>query len=72
MREREESTMYLSQQQFYHRSQHYIFKNCEEKFDFKGRFGNTQNLKITITLSGEHQSQNAAVAMMGIEVLRQY
>lgn len=62
------STMYLYQQQF---DQMTLYADeHEQQFRFEGLFRNIDD--ITITLSGAHQLHNAAVAIMGIEVLRQY
>ncbi|TBL81870.1 bifunctional folylpolyglutamate synthase/dihydrofolate synthase [Paenibacillus thalictri] len=42
----------------------------EQKFDFTGPFRTVPG--VTISLNGYHQNKNAAVALMTIEVLRQY
>jgi dihydrofolate synthase/folylpolyglutamate synthase len=42
----------------------------EQKFSFQGPFRALQSL--TVTLNGAHQIMNAAVAVMTLEVLRQY
>ncbi|BBI32526.1 bifunctional folylpolyglutamate synthase/dihydrofolate synthase [Cohnella abietis] len=42
----------------------------EQKFSFQGPFRALQSL--TVTLNGAHQVSNAAVAVMTLEVLRQY
>ncbi|WP_373231392.1 folylpolyglutamate synthase/dihydrofolate synthase family protein [Cohnella sp.] len=54
---------------------HYTYKPInmaedEQKFSFQGPFRVLQSL--TVTLNGAHQIMNAAVAIMTIEVLRQY
>src|SRR5690606_18125004 len=41
-----------------------------QAFDFEGPFRNIPN--VTITMDGAHQQSNAALALMTIEVLRQY
>jgi len=62
------SSLYLYQQQF---DQMPLYVDeFEQQFRFEGLFRNIED--VTITLSGSHQRQNAAVAMMGIEILRQY
>lgn len=40
-----------------------------QSFNFKGPF---RDLQVGIAMKGEHQLSNAAVAMMALEVLRQY
>lgn len=62
------STMYLYQHQF-DQMPLYVDEQ-EQQFRFEGLFRNID--EVTITLNGPHQLQNAAVALMGIEVLRQY
>ncbi|URN92891.1 MAG: bifunctional folylpolyglutamate synthase/dihydrofolate synthase [Candidatus Pristimantibacillus lignocellulolyticus] len=62
------STIYLYQQQF-DQMPLYVDES-EQQFRFEGLFRNIED--VTITLSGAHQRQNAAVAMMAIEILRQY
>jgi dihydrofolate synthase/folylpolyglutamate synthase len=42
----------------------------EQKFSFQGPFRALQSL--TVTLNGAHQLKNAAVAVMTLEILRQY
>lgn len=46
------------------------FEKDRQSFDFKGPFRDIP--QVGIGLNGEHQMQNAAVAMMTLEVLRQY
>lgn len=62
------STMYLYEQQF-DQMPLYIDEQ-EQQFRFEGLFRNIED--VTITLKGEHQRHNAAVALMTIELLRQY
>ncbi|MFC5468322.1 bifunctional folylpolyglutamate synthase/dihydrofolate synthase [Cohnella suwonensis] len=46
------------------------FKENEQTFIFQGPFRKVQSL--TISLNGAHQVENAATAIMALEVLRQY
>jgi len=62
------STLYLYQQQF-DQMPLYVDEQ-EQQFRFEGMFRNLED--VTITMKGAHQRQNAAVALMTIEVLRQY
>jgi len=62
------STLYQYQKQF---DQMPLFVDeHEQQFRFEGIFRNIE--EVTITMKGAHQRQNAAVALMTIEVLRQY
>jgi len=62
------STMYLYQEQF---DQMPLYVDAQEQqFRFEGLFRNIED--VTITMQGEHQRQNAAVALMTLELLRQY
>jgi dihydrofolate synthase / folylpolyglutamate synthase len=68
MAQAQKATLYQLGDQFsYQPSQ--IAEN-EQKFSFQGPFRALQSL--TITLNGAHQITNAAVAVMTLEVLRQY
>jgi len=62
------STLYLLGKQFA-----YEYKNGDwdrQTFNFTGPFRRLDGL--TVSLNGEHQVKNAAVAVMALEVLRQY
>ncbi|CAG7655359.1 bifunctional folylpolyglutamate synthase/dihydrofolate synthase [Paenibacillus allorhizosphaerae] len=62
------STLYLMGREF-----RYTMKSSKENeqvFDFEGVFRNLP--EMTISMNGPHQPKNAAVALMTIEVLRQY
>lgn len=62
------STMYLYGKDF---DQAPLFVDeQEQQFRFEGVFRNVE--EVTIHLAGEHQRHNAAVALMTLEVLRQY
>lgn len=62
------STLYQYQKQF-DQMPLYVDEH-EQQFRFEGIFRNIE--EVTITMKGAHQRQNAAVALMTIEVLRQY
>jgi len=62
------STMYLYNKDF--EQQPLYIDEFEQQFRFEGVFRNIE--EVTIHLIGEHQRQNAAVALMTLEVLRQY
>jgi len=62
------SSLYLYQQQF-DQMPLYVDEQ-EQQFRFEGIFRDIE--EVTITLKGAHQRHNAAVALMTIEVLRQY
>lgn len=61
---------------FYQLGDHFTYQRAtdfsreEEKFDFVGPFRELRELKISML--GEHQVKNAALAVMVLEVLRQY
>jgi len=62
------STLYELGRQFrYHTRE---VQEGMQSFDFEGLFRNLPNVKIT--MNGTHQQTNAALALMTIEVLRQY
>jgi dihydrofolate synthase/folylpolyglutamate synthase len=66
--EESRSTLYLMGEQF-----NYVRKTHDEfgqTFDFSGPFRDL--VDVEIQLLGEHQVKNAAVALMTLEVLRQY
>lgn len=66
--EESRSTLYLLGEQF-----SYVRKSHDEwgqTFDFSGPFRTLNDVEIA--LLGEHQVKNAAVALMALEVLRQY
>jgi len=65
---RKKSTLYTYQVQF-DEMPLYIDEQ-EQQFRFEGLFRHIE--EVTITLHGAHQRQNAAVALMTLEVLRQY
>lgn len=62
------ATLYLLDDQYSYNS----LKTAEDEqiFSFQGPFRTLQSL--TVTLNGAHQVKNAAVAVMTLEVLRQY
>jgi dihydrofolate synthase/folylpolyglutamate synthase len=61
-------TMYAWREQFdFHILSH---ERDQQTFHFRGPFREIP--QVTIALNGEHQIQNAAVAIMTLEVLRQY
>ncbi|WP_313996089.1 folylpolyglutamate synthase/dihydrofolate synthase family protein [uncultured Paenibacillus sp.] len=62
------STLYLMGEQF--RESPLAVKENEQTFRFEGLFRTIEPL--TVTLNGAHQRANAAVAVMTLEVLRQY
>ncbi|MBB3109893.1 dihydrofolate synthase/folylpolyglutamate synthase [Paenibacillus phyllosphaerae] len=62
------STLYLLGEAF--RQEAIEVTESEQSFRFEGPFRHLESLSIT--LSGEHQRLNAAVAVMTLEVLRQY
>ncbi|WP_156889660.1 bifunctional folylpolyglutamate synthase/dihydrofolate synthase [Paenibacillus harenae] len=62
------STLYLLGEQY--RETALSLREDEQNFRFTGLFRTIEPL--TITLNGEHQRTNAAVAVMTLEVLRQY
>lgn len=62
------STMYLLGEQF--RETAVDIKEDEQTFRFQGLFRDIETLSIR--LNGAHQRTNAAVAIMAVEVLRQY
>ncbi|TYP73861.1 bifunctional folylpolyglutamate synthase/dihydrofolate synthase [Paenibacillus methanolicus] len=62
------STLYLLGEQFHERNGHAA--DDEQSFRFEGPFRAIDQLAIT--LRGAHQRTNAAVAVMALEVLRQY
>ncbi|WP_391563796.1 bifunctional folylpolyglutamate synthase/dihydrofolate synthase [Paenibacillus cremeus] len=62
------STLYLLGREF--RYDMRVTKEDEQTFDFSGLFRNIP--EMTISLNGSHQPKNAAVALMTLEVLRQY
>lgn len=65
--ERKRSTLYLAGEQFSYRR--LGGDGDSQVFAFKGPF---RELEIEISLQGEHQCENAACAMMTLEVLRHY
>ncbi|GGG74333.1 bifunctional folylpolyglutamate synthase/dihydrofolate synthase [Paenibacillus radicis (ex Gao et al. 2016)] len=62
------STLYLLGEQFKFNS--LSVQEDEQSFSFEGLFRPIE--KLTISLNGAHQMTNAAVAVMTLEVLRQY
>ncbi|MFC4776455.1 bifunctional folylpolyglutamate synthase/dihydrofolate synthase [Paenibacillus sp. GCM10023252] len=62
------STLYLYGEKFHMTP--VAVKEDEQQFEFQGLFRSIGDLAIT--LNGEHQLLNAAVAVMTLEVLRQY
>lgn len=66
--ERKHSTLYLYGKQF--RETPIEVRENEQTFRFEGLFRNIEPL--TITMNGAHQRKNAAIAIMTLEVLRQY
>lgn len=62
------STVYAIQEQF-DEMPLYVDEH-EQQFRFEGLFRHIE--EVTITMHGAHQRQNAAVALMTVEVLRQY
>jgi len=62
------STLYVNGRQF--RYETAASKENEQTFNFYGLFRSISN--VTITMNGRHQLQNASVALMTIEVMRQY
>src|SRR5690606_13046918 len=62
------STMYLYNKDF-EQLPLYV-DETEQQFRFEGVFRHIE--EVTIHLIGEHQRQNAAVALMTLEVMRQY
>ncbi|WP_240666721.1 bifunctional folylpolyglutamate synthase/dihydrofolate synthase [Longirhabdus pacifica] len=65
-----QSTMYTLGQHFHIQHIHQQPNENKQRFDFQGPFQTIA--PVTIQLHGEHQVKNAAAALMGIEVLRQY
>lgn len=66
--EAKKSTMYVYEQQF-DQMPLYVDEH-EQQFRFEGLFRNIED--VTITMAGAHQRHNAAIALMTIELLRQY
>ncbi|MBD8500792.1 bifunctional folylpolyglutamate synthase/dihydrofolate synthase [Paenibacillus arenosi] len=62
------STLYTMNEQFKYSTVHSI--ENEQTFAFTGPFRNLEH--VSITMNGAHQLKNASVALMVIEVLRQY
>lgn len=62
------STLYLLNKQFSYEVM--SSKENEQMFAFQSPFRHIPN--VGITLNGQHQLQNASVALMAIEVMRQY
>ncbi|WP_199618508.1 bifunctional folylpolyglutamate synthase/dihydrofolate synthase [Paenibacillus alkalitolerans] len=62
------STLYVLGEQFRYETRE--VKQGSQTFDFHGPFRSMTG--VTITMDGAHQQANAAVALMTIEVLRQY
>ncbi|OBR68475.1 bifunctional folylpolyglutamate synthase/dihydrofolate synthase [Paenibacillus oryzae] len=62
------STLYLAGEQF--DAELLEAGEDEQSFSFRGPFRSIE--RLSITLSGAHQRSNAAVAVMALEVLRQY
>ncbi|UUZ89459.1 hypothetical protein LJK87_25375 [Paenibacillus sp. P25] len=62
------STLYLMNEAF--RYETLSVRENEQKFRFTGPF--REFPEVTISMNGPHQIKNAAVALMTIEVLRQY
>ncbi|MFD2116485.1 bifunctional folylpolyglutamate synthase/dihydrofolate synthase [Paenibacillus yanchengensis] len=65
---KQKSSLYLLHDQF----EETVIEESEmgQSFSFKGPFRTMESIEIT--LNGSHQRKNAAVAMMTLEVLRQY
>lgn len=61
------STLYVAGEQY--TAERLSGDENEQTFRYKGLF---RELDITISMQGEHQCANAGVAMMALEVLRQY
>lgn len=62
------ATLYLLGEQF--QLQAAASQENEQRMDFSGPFRKIRD--VTITMNGAHQLKNAAVALMTLEVLRQY
>lgn len=60
--------LYTLNEEFHYRTKE--MQEGQQSFDFEGLFRNVPNVEIT--LNGQHQQTNAAVALMTLEVLRQY
>jgi dihydrofolate synthase/folylpolyglutamate synthase len=65
---KQKATLYLMDREYEYQAVY--SKLNEQKFNFKGLFRSINGL--VISLNGAHQYKNAAIAIMTLEVLRQY